>query len=155
MHVSHIKQVVGGPPKQTPEPPKRDPSERKCYSCRRYEHIATDCSKTNPAGNFMVNEDPTSDSGPSKFLKTAIINGAEKSLKPAVAAKRGRAARGLSIKRAAVKASNPGKGTSESPSCSKPTGGGTDNSTVTVEAALKTGKRGRAANPQALVAKTK
>ncbi|KAH7984942.1 hypothetical protein HPB49_026204 [Dermacentor silvarum] len=68
----------GGPPKQTPEPPKRDPSERKCYSCRRYEHIATDCSKTNPAGNFMVNEDPTSDSGPSKFLKTAIINGLDR-----------------------------------------------------------------------------
>lgn len=25
----------GGPPKQMPEPPKRDPSERKCYSCGR------------------------------------------------------------------------------------------------------------------------
>ncbi|KAH7970262.1 hypothetical protein HPB49_002036 [Dermacentor silvarum] len=80
---------------------------------------------------------------------------ADKSAKPAVAAKRGRAARGPLVKRAAVKASEPGQGTSESPSRSKPTGGGAVDSTVTVEPSLKTGKRGRAATPQAVVAKAK
>ncbi|KAH8019663.1 hypothetical protein HPB51_020474 [Rhipicephalus microplus] len=38
-------------------------------------HILKDCSKTSVSGNFMANEDPTIDSGSSKFLKTAIING--------------------------------------------------------------------------------
>ncbi|XP_049514610.1 damage suppressor protein-like isoform X1 [Dermacentor silvarum] len=80
---------------------------------------------------------------------------ADKSAKPAVAAKRGRAARGPLVKRAAVKASEPGQGTSESPSRSKPTGGGAVDSTVTVEPSLKRGKRGRAATPQAVVAKAK
>lgn len=30
---------------------------------------------TNPVGSFVVNQNPTIDSGPAKFLKTAIING--------------------------------------------------------------------------------
>lgn len=71
---THLKNRGGGAvPLKNTDPIKRDQPERRCYRCGNYGHLARNCQNTIPAGNFVVNQ-TSSDSGPTKFLKTATVN---------------------------------------------------------------------------------